>query len=229
MSRGEALLRVAGVTKRFGGRVVVGPVSFEVAGGDRFCLLGHNGAGKTTVLRLIVGLVYPDEGAISVAGKDPAREPGVRRRVGYLSDKPHLYDKLTGEEHLRLHAALYGLSPGEALERGASLLEALGLDPRRRTGDLSFGTRKKLALVLALVHEPDLLVLDEPTTGLDPDSARTVEALLTRHAAHAGAVVLSTHSLEFAASYASKIGVMREGRLASLGTLKENGSRGIGG
>ena len=109
MSPGDALLCVASVTKRFGGGVVVGPVSFEVAGGDRFCLLGHNGTGKTTVLRLIVGLVYPDEGTIFVAGKDPAREPGIRRRVGYLSDKPHFYDKLTGEEHLRLHAALYGL------------------------------------------------------------------------------------------------------------------------
>jgi ABC-2 type transport system ATP-binding protein len=213
-------LSVAGVTKRFGGRVVVGPVSFEVAGGERFCLLGHNGAGKTTMLRLISGLVYPDEGSIFVAGKDPAREPGIRRRIGYLSDEPRLYDKLTGEEHLRLHAALYGLYSEEAKGRGAVLMEDLGLDPTRRVESLSFGTRKKLALVLALVHAPDLLVLDEPMNGLDPGSARTVECLLTEHAARAGAVVLSAHSHDFAASFASTIGVMRGGRLASLGTRK---------
>ena len=219
-------MSLMGVTKRVGGGVVVGSVSFEVAGGERFCLLGHNGAGKTTVLRLIAGLLYPDEGSIYVAGKDPAREPGIRRRIGYVSDKPHLYDKLTGEEHLRLHSALYGLPPEEAKKgRGAALMEGLELDPVRRVESLSFGTRKKLALLLALVHAPDLLVLDEPMNGLDPGSARTVENLLVEHAARAGAVVLSTHSRDFAASFASTIGVMNEGRLTSLGTRIEAGSR----
>lgn len=217
MTSRDVLLSVAGVTKRFGREVAVDTVRFDVARGERFCLLGHNGAGKSTLLRLIAGLSYPSEGTISVLGEDPAREPGVRRRIGYLPDQPHLYDKLTGEEHLRLHAALYGLAPEEASGRGEGLLEDLGLDPGPRVEGLSFGTRKKLALVLALVHEPDLLVLDEPMNGLDPASAEVVEGLLRRHA---GGVVLSTHSLEFAAAFASGIGVMREGRISSRGVRR---------
>ncbi len=221
----EPLLVVARATKRFGRKAAVDSVRLDVARGERFCLLGHNGAGKSTLLRLIVGLSHPSEGSISVLGQDPAKEPNVRRRIGYLSDQPHLYDKLTGGEHLRLHAALYRLSWEEASGRSAGLLEDLGLDPDPRVECLSFGMRKKLAFVLALVHEPDLLVLDEPMDGLDPASAEKVEGLLRRHAAGAGTVVLSTHSLEFAASFASKIGVMREGRLASRGIRREAGIR----
>ncbi|HSL00820.1 MAG TPA: ABC transporter ATP-binding protein [Rubrobacteraceae bacterium] len=217
MTARNALLAVTGVTKRFGSDVAIDSVRFEVERGERFCLVGHNGAGKSTLLRLIAGLSYPSEGTISVLGGDPAREPSVRRRIGYLSDQPHLYDKLTGGEHLRLHAALYGLSPEEASVRSEGLLEDLGLNPCPRVERLSFGTRKKLALVLALVHEPDLLVLDEPTNGLDPASAEVVEDLLRRHV---GAVVLSTHSLEFAAAFASEIGVMRNGRITSRGVRR---------
>jgi hypothetical protein len=103
------------------------------ARGERFCLLGHNGAGKSTLLRLIVGLSHPSEGSISVLGQDPAKEPDVRRRIGYLSDQPHLYDKLTGEEHLRLHAALYRLSWEEASGRGAGCWKTLGWTPTRES------------------------------------------------------------------------------------------------
>lgn len=229
MTSRDALLAVTGATKRFGREVAVDSVRFEVARGERFCLVGHNGAGKSTLLRLIAGLSYPSEGRVSVLGENPAREPGVRRRIGYLSDRPHLYDKLTGREHLRLHAALYGLSPEEASDRSEGLLEDLGLNPGPRVECLSFGTRKKLALVLALVHEPELLVLDEPMNGLDPASAEAVEGLLRRHAAGAGAVVLSTHSLEFAARFASGIGVMREGRITSRGVRWEGDTSGAGG
>jgi ABC-type multidrug transport system ATPase subunit len=224
-----AMLSVAGVTKRFGRRRAVESVSLRVERGGRLSLVGHNGAGKSTLLRLIAGLSYPSEGTISVLGKDPAREPAIRKRIGYLSDRPHLYEKLTVGEHLRLHAALYGLPFEEAPGRGEGLLEDLVLEPGARVEDLSYGTRKKLALALSLVHEPDLLVLDEPTNGLDPASARVVEGLLGRHAADTGAVVLSTHSLEFAAAFASEIRVMQEGRITTRGVREggeANGSRG---
>jgi ABC-2 type transport system ATP-binding protein len=222
----DAVLSLSGVTKRFGRTTAVESVDLDVWRGDLLCLLGPNGAGKTTLLRMIVGLSRPSEGTILLMGRDPAEEPEVRRRLGYLSDKPFLYDKLTSEEHLRLHAALYGLSGEKVLREGADLLDRLGLrrDPGQRVESYSFGMQKKLALALALVHQPDLLVLDEPLNGLDPGSTGRVEGLLRRHVAQAKAVVMSTHSPHFAATFANRVGIMRAGRLARWGVRRETGA-----
>ncbi len=211
------MLSLAGATKRFGEKTAVDAVDLDLLPGERLCLLGPNGAGKTTLMRLIVGMARPTEGTVSLLGRDPVSEPLSRRHLGYLSDKPYLYDKLTAREHLRLHAALYELPPGEVAARGVALLDALemgdALDGRVET--FSYGMQKKLALTLALAHEPDLLVLDEPLNGLDPDSADKMERLLRERAAGDRAVLLSTHSIEFAARFASRVGIMRDGRLSA--------------
>lgn len=220
------------VTKRFDGNTAVHSASASLLAGQRLCLLGHNGAGKTTLLRMIVGMAYPNEGSILLMGKDPAEDPPSRRYVGYLADKPHLYGKLTAREHLTLHAALYGLPADEVAERGLGLFDVLGMSSAadNRAEILSLGTQKKLALVLALAHAPRLLVLDEPLNGLDPDAARTMEDLLSRHCARRGAVVLSTHSVKFAARFATHYWIMRRGYLTAHAALTEVGSgRALGG
>lgn len=215
-----------GVTKHFGANTVVRSASANVSAGQRLCLLGHNGAGKTTLLRLIVGMAYPDEGSVLLMGKNPADDPSSRRCVGYLADKPHLYGKLTAREHLTLHAALYGLAADEVAGRGLRLLDALGMRSAAdsRTEVLSLGAQKKLALVLALAHAPRLLVLDEPLNGLDPEAARTMEDLLSQHCASRGAVILSTHSIPFAARFATHYWIMRGGRLRAHAALSEGAS-----
>lgn len=209
------MLSLSGVTKRFGEKVAVDSVDLDLLPRERFCLMGPNGAGKTTVMRMVVGMARPTRGSIGFLGRDPSEAPLVRRRLGYLSDKPYVYDKLTAREHLRLHAALYDLPTQEVTARGTQLLDELEmgstLDGRVET--FSYGMQKKLALTLALAHEPDLLVLDEPLNGLDPDSAGKMEDLLRRYAAEGRAIMLSTHAVEFAARFASRVGVMREGRL----------------
>lgn len=210
------MLCLDGVTKRFGRKTAVAAVDLDLLPGERLCLLGPNGAGKTTLLRVAVGMARPTAGTVLLLGRDPVSEPDARRHLGFLPDEPYLYEKLTAREHLRLHAALYRLPPGEVAQRGVSLLDALkmgdALDGRVET--FSFGMQKKLALTLALVHEPDLLVLDEPLNGLDPDSADKMERLLWERSAGDRAVLLSTHSVGFAARFASRVGVMREGRLS---------------
>lgn len=210
------MLSLAGATKRFGDKAAVDSVNLNLLPGERLCLLGHNGAGKTTLMRMVVGMARPTEGSVLLMGKDPLKEPAVRRHLGYLSDSPYIYDKLTSEEHLSLHASLYELPPKEVVRRGAALLEDLKmgstLDQRAET--FSFGMQKKLALALAVVHEPSLLVLDEPLNGLDPGSADKMEDLLVRYAAEDKAILLSTHSVEFAARFATRIGVMTGGSLA---------------
>lgn len=211
------MLTLDGVTKRFGEKTAVAAVELDLLPGERLCLLGHNGVGKTTLMRLVVGMARPTEGTVSLLGRDPASEPLSRRHLGYLSDKPYLYDKLTAREHLRLHAALYDLPPNEVAARGVALLDALemgdALDGRAEM--FSYGMQKKLALTLALAHEPDLLVLDEPLNGLDPDSAGKMERLLRERAEGDRAILLSTHSVEFAARFAGRVGIMRDGRLSA--------------
>jgi ABC-2 type transport system ATP-binding protein len=209
------VLTLSNVTKRFGKKTAIYGVDLNLLPGERLCLMGPNGAGKTTLMRMIVGMARPTEGSVLLFGGDPIEEPGVRRHLGYLSDKPYIYDKLTSREHLRLHAALYDLPAEEIANKGVVLLNDLemggALDQRAET--FSFGMQKKLALVLALVHEPDLLVLDEPLNGLDPDSADRMEESLLRYSGSDRSIVLSTHSVEFAARFASRFAIMREGRL----------------
>ena len=211
------MLVLEGVTKRFGSKTAVNSVDLNLLPGERLCLMGSNGAGKTTVMRMVVGMALPTEGSVELLGKNPVEIPAIRRHLGYLPDKPYVYDKLTSREHFRLHAALYDLPFERILCNGVELLENLGmasaLDQRVET--MSFGMQRKLALTLTLAHRPDLVVLDEPLNGLDTDSADKMENLLRLYAEEDQAIILSTHSVEFAERFASRIGVMQAGRLTS--------------
>ena len=213
-------LVVRGLTKSFGRRRVVN-LDLVVPSGVLYALLGPNGAGKTTTLRMVAGLLPPDGGAIEVFGIDAARDPAAAKRiVAWLPDDPLLYDKLSPLEYLEFVAGLWGVEPGLAEPRARDLLKVLGLWDHRhdRCEGFSRGMKQKTALAGALVHDPRLLILDEPLTGLDAAAARQVKALLGARVAAGGTVILTTHILEVAERLATRIGVIRDGRLMAEGT-----------
>jgi ABC-2 type transport system ATP-binding protein len=216
-------LEVRGLVKRFD-RPAVDGLNLAVRAGEFYALLGPNGAGKTTTLRMIAGLMRPDHGSINIAGIDALADPVAAKRVtAWISDEPMTYDKLTPEEYLEFVAGLWGVEPAAALARARELLGWLGLLPhaRERCETFSKGMRQKVALAGALVHEPQLIILDEPLTGLDAGSARQVKTVLRERARSGGTVLMTTHILEVAERMADRIGVIARGRLIAEGTLEE--------
>jgi len=192
--------------------------------GELYALLGPNGAGKTTTLRMVTGLVAPDAGRIEVLGIDLAQAPlEAKRKMAYLPDDPMLYGKLKPTEYLEFVAGLWGVGAQEAETRARTLLDWLDLSRHAHelTEGFSRGMKQKLALAGALIHEPELLILDEPLTGLDAAAARQVKDLLLSHVAKGGTVILTTHILEVAERLAQRIGIIRAGRLIAEGTLDE--------
>ncbi len=224
-------LRTSGLSKSFG-RPAVDGLDLEVRRGELYALLGPNGAGKTTTLRMVTGLVAPDAGRIEVLGIDLALAPiDAKRRMAYLPDDPMLYGKLKPTEYLEFVAGLWGVEARAAEPRARELLDWLDLSPHAHelTEGFSRGMKQKLALAGALIHEPELLILDEPLTGLDAAAARQVKDLLLSHVAKGGTVILTTHILEVAERLAQRIGIIREGRLIAEGTLAELRERTSGG
>ncbi|WP_292037884.1 ABC transporter ATP-binding protein [Massilia sp. UBA6681] len=224
-------LRTSGLSKSFG-RPAVDGLELEVRRGELYALLGPNGAGKTTTLRMVTGLVAPDAGRIEVLGIDLAQAPlDAKRRMAYLPDDPMLYGKLKPTEYLEFVAGLWGVEARAAEPRARALLDWLDLSPHAHelTEGFSRGMKQKLALAGALIHEPELLILDEPLTGLDAAAARQVKDLLLSHVAKGGTVILTTHILEVAERLAQRIGIIREGRLIAEGTLAELRERTSGG
>jgi ABC-2 type transport system ATP-binding protein len=216
-------LDIRGLVKRFD-RPAVDGLDLRVLVGEYYVLLGANGAGKTTTLRMVTGLLRPDAGAISVFGIDAMADPiGAKRIMAWLSDEPMIYDKLTPVEYLDFVAGLWGVDRTLAQTRGRELLESLGLAPhaQQRCEGLSKGMRQKVALAGALVHEPKLIILDEPFTGLDAGSARTVKDVLRARLRQGCAVIMTTHILDVAERMADRIGVIDQGRLIAQGTLAE--------
>jgi ABC-2 type transport system ATP-binding protein len=216
-------LRIAGLHKSYG-RPAVDGLDLQVRRGELYALLGPNGAGKTTTLRMVSGLVAPDAGRIEVLGIDLDKAPlEAKRRLAYLPDDPMLYGKLKPFEYLEFVAGLWGVGAREAEERARSLLDWLDLSQHAHelTEGFSRGMKQKLALAGALIHHPELLILDEPLTGLDAAAARQVKDLLLSHVAKGGTVILTTHILEVAERLAQRIGIIREGRLIAEGTLAE--------
>jgi len=216
-------LEIHGLVKRFE-RPAVDGLDLAVENGEFYTLLGPNGAGKTTTLRMVTGLLRPDGGSISIFGIDALADPIAAKRItAWLSDEPMIYDRLTPFEYLEFVAGLWGVYPVPAEARAWELLGRLGLEPyaHQRCEALSRGMKQKVALAGALVHEPKLIILDEPLTGLDAGSARQVKAVL-RERVHAGSsVIMTTHILEVAERMADRIGVIAEGRLIAQGTLDE--------
>ncbi|AWL04775.1 ABC transporter ATP-binding protein [Massilia oculi] len=223
MDAHPAALRLAGLRKDFD-RPAVDGLDLVVRRGEFYALLGPNGAGKTTTLRLVTGLLAPDAGSIEVLGIDLAGAPAAAKaRMAYLPDEPMLYGKLKPFEYLEFVAGLWGVRAREAEARARELLDWLDLSRHAHelTEGFSRGMKQKLALAGALIHEPELLILDEPLTGLDAVAARQVKDLLLAHVAKGGTVILTTHILEVAERLAQRIGIIRQGRLIAEGTLDE--------
>jgi ABC-2 type transport system ATP-binding protein len=229
-------LEIRGLVKRFD-RPAVDGLDLAVRAGEFYALLGPNGAGKTTTLRMVAGLLAPDAGAIHVAGIDARADPVAAKRVmAWVSDEPMIYDKLTPFEYLEFVAGLWGIDARAAELRAAALIDWLGLAPHahERCEGFSKGMRQKVALAGALVHEPTLIILDEPLTGLDAGSARQVKTVLRERVAAGGTVIMTTHILEVAERMADRIGVIAAGRLIAEGTLDDlrrqaGKSAGVGG
>jgi len=223
MTPDQTALQVRGLTKRFD-RLAVDALDLTVRKGQFYALLGPNGAGKTTTLRMVAGLLRPDSGFVSILGIDALNDPVAAKQItAWVSDEPMIYDKLTPLEYLEFVAGLWGIEPATSQPAAEGLLASLGLEPHRneRCEGFSKGMRQKVALAGALVHDPRLIILDAPLTGLDAVSARHVKGLLAERVQNGGTVIMTTHILEVEERMADRIGVIAAGRLLAEGTLTE--------
>jgi len=219
----ESALELRGLTKRFD-RLAVDALDLGVRPGEFYALVGPNGAGKTTTLRMVAGLLRPDAGSVGVFGIDALGDPvSAKQLMGWVSDEPMIYDKLTPLEYLEFVAGLWGIDPAISEPSAHGLLVSLGLEAHlhERCEGFSKGMRQKVALAGALVHDPKLIILDEPLTGLDAVSARHVKGLLGDRVRSGCTVIMTTHILEVAERMADRIGVIATGRLVAEGTLAE--------
>ncbi len=217
-------LRLSGLTKRFGDKTAVDAIAFHVRPREIYALLGPNGAGKTTTLRMIAGLLASDGGDISIFGVDAIKDPlAAKQIVAWLPDEPLLYDKLTAWEYLEFIAGLWRVDTKLAEQRAEDLLRLLGLWDNRndRCETFSRGMKQKAVLAGALIHDPRLLMLDEPLTGLDAAASRQVKDLLRQKVADGASVILTTHILEVAERMADRIGIIQSGRILVEGALGE--------
>ncbi len=219
-----AALEVRDLAKSFGGKRAVDGITFDVQAGELYALLGPNGAGKTTTLRMIAGLLSPDAGAISVFGVDARTDQAAAKKlIAWLPDEPLLYDKLTAWEYLEFVAGLWGVAPVQAKVDAERLLKLLGLWDNRndRCETFSRGMKQKAVLAGALIHQPKLLMLDEPLTGLDAAAGRLVKDLIRARVADGAAVILTTHILDVAERMADRIGIIKDGKLLIEGSLDD--------
>jgi len=219
-----ALLKVEGLNKSFGAVRAVDSVSFEVRPGEIYGLLGPNGAGKTTTISIISGLLKPDAGNVAVAGKPFWSDPMAAKRImGVVPQELAIYEELTGRENLEFWGRMAGLSSGEAKSRAAELLEALSLTERAKdaTKTYSGGMKRRINLGCALLHHPKLLLLDEPTVGIDPQARLNILEFIRGLRASGTAILYTTHYLEEAETLCQRIGIIDHGRLLAEGTLTE--------
>jgi len=225
-------LRLRGVVKRYGSFTAVKGLDLVVGKGEIFGFLGPNGAGKTTTIRMVAGVLQPTAGRVEVAGLDLADEPEeARSRVGYIPDRPFLYEKLSGGEFLRFVAGLWGHQGPEVEARIDRLLALFSLTEWKDEliESYSHGMRQKVLISSALVHQPELIVVDEPMVGLDPRSARLLKDLLRTFVAGGGTVFLSTHTLEVAEALCDRIAIIQAGEVVAQGTMQELRDRVAGG
>lgn len=218
------MIRLNDLTKRYGSFTAVNHINLSVEAGELFGFLGPNGAGKTTTLRMIAGILQPTGGLVTIGGEDISENPlAAKAKLGYIPDRPFVYDKLTGAEFLRFVAALYG-QDGERVERRLNeLLELFELAPWRDelTETYSHGMRQKLIIASALVHRPEVVVVDEPMVGLDPRSAKLLKALFREFVDRGGTIFMSTHTLEVAEAMCDRIAIIQEGNIVACGTMDE--------
>lgn len=218
------MIELVDVSKKYGSKVAVQQLNLTVPDGELFAFLGPNGAGKTTTIKMLCGLLFPTTGRVTVGGFDMATQgDAARQLISYVPDLPFLYEKLTGREFLQFTADLYGLSREQARDRIAEVIELFHLDPfvDDLTERYSHGMRQRTVFAAALVHEPRLLIADEPTVGLDPKSIRELKTLLRKQANSGVTVFLSTHTLDIAQELADRIGIIDHGRLLACGTMDD--------
>ena len=214
------MIRLDRLVRRFGAVTAVDGLSLEIPWGEIFVFLGPNGAGKTTTIRMMAGLLRPTSGRVEVAGFDVFDEPvAARRAMAYVPDYPFVYDKLTPDEFIGLVADLYRVGRGRMTDLREEMFGLLGLGPYRYEllENLSHGTRQRVVLAAALIHDPKVVIIDEPMVGLDPRSARIVKDLLRNRSREGATVFLSTHQLAVAEELADRVGILHNGRLAALG------------
>lgn len=217
------MIEIVEVTKKYGTKTAVDRLSLKIGAGELFAFLGPNGAGKTTTIKLMCGLLFPTSGTVQIGGLDMQRDGDrARQLLSYVPDQPYLYEKLTGREFLQFIADMYGLDRSHGHRRIAEMIELFGLSDfvDDLTERYSHGMRQRTVFASALLHEPKVLIVDEPTVGLDPRSVRLLKDLLRRETKRGMTVFLSTHSLDIAQELADRIGIVDHGRLISCGTLK---------
>lgn len=218
------MIELIHLVKRFGNLVAVNDLNLVVASGEFFAILGPNAAGKTTTMRILTGLIKPTSGMARVAGFDIQSQPlEARRRLAYVPDVPFLYDKLTPWEFLRFTGQLFQMDEAHLQTAARELVGRFNLEPflTQSMEGLSQGTRQRVAIASALLHEPQVLVIDEPMVGLDPHHARVVKDLLKERTRRGSTVFVSTHQLSVAEELADRIGIMHQGRLIAVGTPEE--------
>ena len=219
-----ALLEIKNFTKRYGDVVAVDNLNLSVDRGELFGFLGPNGAGKTTTIKTIVGLLRPDEGQITIGGYDIVAQPEqAKRLIGYIPDNPYIYDRLTGREFLELVGSLYGMDKKLIQERIEFLFDLFGIEGwgDEYAAEYSHGMRQKVIMASAIMHDPALIVIDEPMVGLDPQSQRLVKGVMRKLIERGTAIFMSTHTLSVAEEVCTKIGIIYKGKLMKLGTLEQ--------
>jgi ABC-2 type transport system ATP-binding protein len=218
------MIELRGLTKRYGKTLAVDRLDLSVPAGEIFGFLGPNGAGKTTTIRMMMGLLHPTGGQVVLGGNDLAHNPlDAKRLCGFVPDRPHVYEKLTGAEYLDFCAQLYAIGDAERVERRGRLLELFDLVDWRDelVEGYSHGMKQRLVMAGALIHEPRLLIVDEPTVGMDPRGARLLKRIFRETASGGATVFMSTHSLEVAEELCDRIAIILGGRLIALGTVDD--------
>lgn len=218
------MIRIENLHKHFGAKKAVDGISLDIPEGELFVMLGPNGAGKTTTIRILTGLLRPTDGRVLVAGHDVTSDGEAARAImAYVPDEPYLYEKLTGREFLHFVGELYNMPSDRIAERTALLAERFGFASYidELCGGYSHGMRQRVVIGSALLHEPRVLVVDEPMVGLDPRSARIVRLALKELAGQGVTIFMSTHVLSVAEDLADRIAIMNGGRIQALGTLEE--------
>ncbi len=218
------MIELIDLTKRYANTLAVNALNLKVPDGEIFGFLGPNGAGKTTTIRMMMGLLQPSSGRVLLGGHDLSTEPlAAKGLCGFVPDRPHVYDKLTGAEYLDFAAQLYSLPDGIRRERRQRFLELFDLAKwgEELVEGYSHGMKQRLVMASALIHEPRLLIVDEPTVGMDPRGARLLKKIFRDTAARGATVFMSTHSLEVAEELCDRVGIILQGNLIALGTVAE--------
>ncbi len=217
------MIRLENIEKRYGSFQALHPLNLHVRKGEVFGFLGPNGAGKTTTIRMLAGVLVPTAGRVSINGIDLVKNPiESKRHVGYIPDRPYLYDKLTAREFLQFVGGMYGISQAEIAKRGEELLSENGLLDRadELIEAYSHGMKQRLVLTSSLLHRPQLLIVDEPMVGLDPHGAKRIKDQFRTIAQEGRTVFLSTHSLDVAQEVCDRVGILFKGRLIALGEVQ---------